>query len=219
MEYDLFGHGLGKSWSPQPGIGPGRPKWSRECKSRMSSISITGGLVNARCGGGKPSRSAAPTLFRPSSSAQIPSSFGRASFTLRTIANRPTASPKDDSGSAAAAQPASPFANASLNPSRAGSVLRGVSRSRLNPDGHDFVLTFEPFQRVVNYRTRIGIFTEVKLGFNQLCLHLGGGQSNPRFSENLANRGADPNVSDSCRVFNLWRFFEKARKGRDGCLS
>jgi hypothetical protein len=40
----LFGHEM----VPQPGIGPGRPEWARDCKSRLSAASSTGALFGGR---------------------------------------------------------------------------------------------------------------------------------------------------------------------------
>jgi hypothetical protein len=52
---------------PPPGIGPGRPFRSRECKSRLSASSSTGGQVTPDVGTGGPSQRAVPTWFGSSS--------------------------------------------------------------------------------------------------------------------------------------------------------
>ena len=66
---------FGESMVPQPGIGPGRPEWSRECKSRLSAISSTGASTVLEAEAGKPSKhSPASALSGPSSATPKPSS-------------------------------------------------------------------------------------------------------------------------------------------------
>ena len=67
---------LGKDVVPQPGLGPGRPKWSRGCKPRLSAISNTGARFVPDVGAVIPLKvSTAPTFFGSSSAALKPSSF------------------------------------------------------------------------------------------------------------------------------------------------
>src|ERR1700729_1201538 len=61
---------------PQPGIGPGRPNWSRECKSRLSANSSTGARKLQDVGThGTFEGFGVPTFFGLSSAAPIPSSW------------------------------------------------------------------------------------------------------------------------------------------------
>lgn len=52
-----------------PGIGPGRPEWARDCKSRLSASSSTGPSVKPNAGTGGRRKRAVPALFRPFSAA------------------------------------------------------------------------------------------------------------------------------------------------------
>lgn len=60
---------------PQPGIGPGRPEWARDCKSRLSASSSTGAQSKPNVGTVAPAKSyAVPTFSGPFSAALNPSS-------------------------------------------------------------------------------------------------------------------------------------------------
>lgn len=68
---------------PQPGIGPGRRGWARDCKSRLSASSSTGAQRALNVGAGNPSKCAAPTCSGPNGAALNPSSF-HASYSVET---------------------------------------------------------------------------------------------------------------------------------------
>lgn len=60
---------------PQPGIGPGRPDWSRGCKPRLSANSSTGAQNTLNAGAVMLAKaSPAPACFGPISAALLPSS-------------------------------------------------------------------------------------------------------------------------------------------------
>ncbi len=76
---------------PQPGIGPGRHEWARDCKSRLSASSSTGAQAVLNVGAGMPVKtSPVPTWFGPLSAALNPSSY-HASYSRKGIIYMTTA--------------------------------------------------------------------------------------------------------------------------------